>query len=271
MKKKLKDIEINPEILSEMLCIQDKLPQRATGANKKGGLGMNYDYPAGLVLLGIKDKLVDTVVPLKMSGGCWDAPNINFDDMDFGLRQLIKVERRCIGMALLRHPRWSLASGNDDAKIPDQLKRQLHTLRNSFEDITATVWMVLHNNYFRVYRPTQSGDGRVGAREISIKSLISKDNMKDIHVKSKIKKDMRIKNDRLKAKKEALRQKEEREKRWAAEERREQARERAHQKKIEAANDKLNEAKEDYVDIGGGYTFMKSKTGEYILWQTSTP
>lgn len=260
------EFQINPAILDNLLDIQEHLPNTAIRANVKGGQGSSYDHPAGLALLGMKEDIVDTVVPLKMSGGCWDAPNINFEDMDKGLHKLIDADRICAGMALLRHPKWYPNCNEDNAKMPVHLRYQLHSLRNSFKDITKTAWIVVHNNYFRVYRPTKTEDGRVGAREVSMKSLFTEGSHKLL--KSKVKRDSERKQ-RLadeKAAREAEYEKQR--KAEAARRAREVKRHELMINKLAETNNKLKESKEDIIDAGGGYVFMKNKNGDYILWQT---
>jgi hypothetical protein len=272
------NFEIKPEIFDELLIIQDELPSRAIRETVVGGAPA-YDHPAGMALLGMKDDIVDTVVGLKMSGGCWDAPNINFEDMDKGLQKLIKEDRICAGMALVRHPAWQSNKTDFDAKIPNQLKSQLHNMRNSFADITKTAWIVVHNDYFRVYRPTKGQDGRVGCAEVSIKSLFSDEAKENKLISSKLQRDETRKERIVREKREAAEaraaekvrlaaQIEAEKKQRAAEEEAERKRQEKIQAKVKITNSKFKEAKEDIIDAGGGYVFMKNKKGEYILWQT---
>jgi hypothetical protein len=261
MKTKRLDFQIDPKILDELITIQNKLPGYATRANVEGGAEA-YDHPAGLALLGLKDDIIDTVVPLKMSGGCWDAPNINHEDMYKGLMKLIDTGRMCSGMALIRHPKWD--THGDEGQVgtmPTHLKSQLHGLRKSFEDITRTAWIVLHNDYFRVYRPTRGTDGRIGAREIKINSLFPKEAFKEALIKAKMDRD----NARLARKKAAAEAKKKREKEYLD---RIKAEEEKVKKKSEGIDTALKEGKQSIIDIGGGMVFMRQKDGKYILWQT---
>ena len=265
------DFMIDPEIFTTLLKLQEKLPSIATGENKKDAEAA-YEHPAGMTLLGMKDNLVDTVIPLHMSGGCWDAPNINYDDMDKGLRKLIEADRICAGMSLLRHPLWKAYSEHDNARIPSHLKSQLHGLRNSFEDITKTIWIIVHHDYFRVYRPSMGEGGRVGLAEISAKNLFPEDAKDNTFISNKFEKDKTSKEllieKRAARKAELERRKKEAEEEIKRAEAEEAKRIKKMQEKKDALNTKLKESKESIVDAGGGYVFMKTKEGKYILWQT---
>jgi hypothetical protein len=259
-KRQRLDIVIDPKIFDELVDFQKKLPNEATGASKKGG-APNYHDPAGLALLGIKEDKIDMVVPLKMSGGCWDAPNINYEDMYKGFQALLNEEHICAGMALVRNPRWNTNKGSDDAKMPPHLKYQLHTLRKSFSDITKTLWVVVHNGYFRTYRPTQEEGGRVGCREIAAQSLFEKDEIGESKlVKNKLDRDNKKKEERKKIREERLAYARKEEARLA---KIEAERIKAHN----AINEKIKEKKESEITLGEGFYLMKDKNGKYILWK----
>lgn len=264
---------INPVILKDLKAFQKALPNYATRENVKGGAPA-YDHPAGMALLGMKDEEVDTIIPLKMSGGCWDAPNINFTDMDKGFRELIDKDRICAGMALVRHPTWNRGEDYDGgaAKMPTHLKYQLHSMRNGFADITKTAWIILQKDYFRVYRPTLCSSGKIGAREVSVTGLFDEKSQENAMVSKHIEamkgmKERKEEQKRERARQEAIWKKQQLERiekeRISAEKYKQQQ-----QKKIEVTNAKLKEAKEDIVDAGGGFVFMKGKDGKYVLWQT---
>jgi hypothetical protein len=266
------DFEINPSVMDDLITISKKLPLEATRGYTKDGQGDNFDHPAGLALLGMKESLVDTVIPLRMSGGCWDAPNINFEDMDIGLRKMISADRICAGMALVRHPKWNThASESEKGKIPHQLKYQLHSLRNSFTDITKTAWIVLQNDYFRIYRPTKSETGKVGCIEVGLGSLFSEDTTASKIIDKKRDLDgtrkarleaAKIKRAAdLKARLEA--NKKENERLEAVR----QAKIEKDKKKQEELNARIKDGKESIIDMGGGFCLMKDKKGEYILWK----
>jgi hypothetical protein len=271
------EFTIDPGVFKTLITIQNKLPDRASGGTKAGALPA-YDHPAGLALLGAKDGKLDTVVNLAMSGGCWDAPNISFKDFDVGFQEMIKEDRIVTGMALIRHPDWEGDSYGDqsyhkrDAKIPVHLKSQIHTMRNSFADITKTLWMVLQNDYFRLYRPTKDDDGRVKVTEISPKSMFD-DAGKDAKiVKDKISNDIKRRAATKKAREEKKIREEAQRKKWEEEEAAELKREEARQKKAKAKADQvgldLAEGKKSVIYAGNGLSYILGKDGKYILWQT---
>ena len=264
--KILKDnITINPKILDELLEFQRSLPGRATGSNKEGGME-NHDDPAGIALLCSKDNKIDTVIPLVMSGGCWDAPNISHNDMYKGMIKAIEQDRVISGMALVRNPNWHSGGQSFNAKIPIHLVSEIINLQNSFEDITKTLWLILHDNgYFRIYIPSLDSEGRVKVKENKITNFFSKEDIKDSSIGDRIKKE-RI--DKEKARKARLQREAEEKKIREQEEENIKKREDLRKKGIEDRDKKFKEAKEDTIDIGSGYIMLKTKDGKYILWNT---
>ena len=277
MKKQKLDFKIDPAVFKELLEIQDKLPKMATGTSKPGALH-GYDHPAGMALLGLKEGRLDTVVNLAMSGGCWDAPNINHKDFDKGFRKMIESDRIVTGLALIRHPGWSIdrgAGNNDhmcDAKIPTHLKHQIHGLRTAFADITSTVWIILHNSYFRLYRPIKDKEGRVSIREITGHKLFDDTDKKDKLVNKKFESDAKAKIAKIKIREDKKKEKERREARWAAEETRELKRVQDEETKAKAKATQikidLDEGKKSIINAGYGLSYVKGKDDKYILWQT---
>ena len=295
MASKKFDLQLRASIFNDLVDIQSKLPARATNGRADGDPEMDkkaqaYENPAALALLGTKDGEVDTVIPLKMAGGCWDAPHINYDSMDAGFQALIAKDRLCCGMALVRNPRWNVSHDSMEAKMPDHLRVQLHGMRNSFSDITKTTWIVLHNDYFRVYKPTRSKDGKISAKELPIDKLFSKEDRSDEFVKAKIDRDKGLRKAKaleIVAKRKALadRRKEEirvrkeeadRQERIRKEElsKQEAAKQAAEQKaarikkKVDIMNAKLKEGKDAIIDAGNGYVWMRQPDGSYVYWQT---
>jgi hypothetical protein len=261
MNKKL-DFTIDPAIFDKLLKIQEKLPDEATG----GRLDDRYDNPAGLALLGQKDDKIDTVVNLTMSGGCWDAPNINHKDFDKGFRKILESNRIVSGMALIRHPDWydSDIAGfhREDAKIPSHFRAQIHAMKNTFSDITKTAWIVLHNDYFRIYRPSKDEQGRVTINEIKGEYLFGEEDFKHGLVKDKFE----TEKNRKEAAQKKRRLKEEAEKKI-------KEAEKAHAAKLKKKQDQVNqdlaEGKKSIISAGNGLSYIKQKDGKYILWQTS--
>lgn len=267
--------KIDPAIFKELKTIQRKLPEEATGVYKEGAVEA-YDSPAGLALLGVKDGMMDRVVNLAMSGGCWDAPNVNHKDFDKGFRKMIEEDRIVQGMALIRHPHWDENDGEDDdgnidhshdAKIPTHLKYEIRHLSKTFADITNTAWIILHNDYFRIYRPTKDEEGRIKVLEIPGVRLFDDEAKEDKIIKEKFHFDGHKKAIRAEAKKERERIARERQ---AYEERRLKAAQERNKKKLDDTNSKLKEGKDSVIDAGHGMSFVKNKEGKYILWQTST-
>jgi hypothetical protein len=260
MSEKL-DFKINPSIFKDLLKIEESLPDRATGSHKAGG-GEAYDRPAGLALLGEKDSEVDTIVELKMSGGCWDAPNINYTDMYKGFKALLELDRKCVGMALVRHKTYQ-SNSKDQGKINPHMRSQIFQMRNSFEDITKTIWIILQQSYFKIYKPTKGAEGRIGIKELVAKSLFETEvRAEEPILKSKFDHDQLIIDERMK-KKKALQ--EIREKKRIAKEKVIEEKKR----RIEEIDRKMKIEKADTIELGGGMIMMKDKEGKYILWQVS--
>jgi hypothetical protein len=259
------DFKVDQKIFNNLLEFRDNLPREATGGRKDGAME-TYEHPAGLALLGENEGLVDTVIPLKMSGGCWDAPNINYKDMDTGFRALLKTGRRCVGMAFIRNPRWGSHYDQPqyEAKISQNLKLEIHKIRSSFEDITRTLWIVLHKNNFRFYKPHFGEGRRICVAEITSGNKIES-NGEALHpiIVEKIEK---VKKE--KARKAALRkEKAEAEKKWKA----------ANKKKLEQEAELRISIEKDFkertksiIPIGNGLSYVLNGKGEYIILQTGT-
>jgi len=283
------DFEIKTSIFDDLLAYQQKLPSKATGATDNSP---SYENPAGMVLLGQLDGELDTIVPLKMSGGCWDAPNISYTDMDKGFRALIDTGRICAGMALVRHPAWNKSEDSMQGVMPSHLRQQLHGMRNGFADITKTAWIVLHNNYFRVYRPSKGSDGKITCAEVDVRKLFAKEEIKGTIVETKLLRDVSLRKAKALellnkrkalalAKREKIRlAKEEEDRRIAVRNAELTKIEAAHQAAVEKAkrakkktdemNKKIKSGEDAIIDAGGGMVFMRQPNGEYILWQTGT-
>ena len=283
------EFQIKASIFDELVKIQNKLPAQAQNVPEGGS---RYDLPAGLALLGMKDNSVDTVIPLRMTGGCWDAPNIGGKDMYDGIEKLMELGRICSGMALVRHPRWATGHNVNEGSMPDVLRGQLHGLRKNFEDITKTAWVVLHNSHFRLYRPTKGKDGRIGCKEITIEKLFSEEDKKIAILMNKIERDKELRKakaleliarrkqvamQRAEVKKRAEEEKKLREAAQKdAEEKAELARKikedraKRERKRIDLINQKLKEGKDEIIDACKGMVYMRQKNGEYILWQTGS-
>jgi hypothetical protein len=271
MSKKL-EFKIDPKIFNDLQKIRNNLPDEATGEHKKDAAEA-YDSPAGLALLGVKEGILDTVVNLAMSGGCWDAPNVNHKDFDTGFRKMIEADRMVVGMALVRHPDWSSddwrgheeGDYTNEAKIPTHLKYEIRHLSHSFADIVKTAWIVLQNDYFRIYKPYKDEEGRLKITEISINDVFDEEAKKVAIVKDKLTFMANTKEKRA-AKKHEMECAKQFE--IAQEIEREETRISRQQKKNKEINKKIKEGTESVIDAGGGLSYVKGKDGKYILWQT---
>ena len=258
------DFKIKQTIFDDLIAFRDKLPADATGARKEGGM-QNYDHPAGLALLGEDSGFVDTVIPLKMSGGCWDAPNINYKDMDIGFRALIKTGRRCVGMAFIRNPRWGQHYDLPafEAKISLNLRSEIHKMRNSFEDIAKTLWIVFHKDNFRFYKPKYDKDKRMTISEVTYKNKIAEE--EEVHpvIKAKALKAKAERVRRAAIKKEKI----EKEKRYEEERKKKQEKE---QERAIGLEKDFKEKKKSIIPIGNGLSYVLDGNGQYIILQTGT-
>jgi hypothetical protein len=243
-------LTIDPKIFEHLIKIREKLPEHAPHrpGSKDGMFGTHS--PAGLALLGSKDNLIDIAVELKMSGGCWDTPNINYADMDKGFRELIKKDRIVSGMALIRHIKWD--AGEDSiAKIPLHFRGVLHSLRHSFENIENTLWVITEKKYFRVYQPTIGDGGRIGAKEVFVKPFLASDDSILIPLKDKQQEEI------IKKREEEL------------EEKRKQKAERAALlKSKKTLVQEIDKKEKEEINLGNGLSFIKGKDRKYFLWQT---
>ena len=257
------DFKVDQKIFKDLLEFRRKLPMHATGGTKEGAME-THDHPAGLALLGETEGLVDMVVPLKMSGGCWDAPNINYKDMDIGFRALIKTGRRCVGMAFVRHPRWG--SGWDmpryEAKMSHELRYAIHGMKNSFADISNTLWIVMHKDNFRFFKPALSIERRMTISEVKVDSKIeTSEEPLDPFIVAKLERDRKSKEAAAKAKLTRLAKKaaieEERKKKLMTE-----------KERLDCIDRDLKEGKKETIEIGNGLSYVKNHEGNYIVWQT---
>jgi hypothetical protein len=257
MASKQLEYKINTKVFDELAEFRKTLPKKAP----KGGNYHSFENPAGLALLGCKGDMVDTVIPLKMSGGCWDAPEITFKNMDIGLRKVLKEDRHVVGMALVRNLNWQ-SYRNNEAKISGDIKRQIHGFKNSFPDITKTIWVTLHNDYFRTYRVSKDQHGRIVVRETKAKGIYHDEHGQ--FFAGKVKKEEAIQAERK-------RKKEEEKRRFQAYEEARRRREENERRRMAARkntiNKELSDKKKDQIDLGNGYAMIKNNKGEYILWQ----
>ena len=250
------DYKIHTKVFDELAEHRETLPDRS------GRSENSYDYPAGLALLACKDNMVDMVVPLRRSGGCYDAPNVSFRNMDVGMRKVLKEDRQVVGMALVRHKKWYPTFSNSEGKISNDLVRNIHDFKNSFADITKTIWIVLHNDTFKTYSVSKDESKRLVINETKARGLYHDEKGKFFAGKIKREKQLR-KAEADKKKKEARRQKE-----------RKEARERAKDAALRKLNAKsvinkaIDEKKQETIDVGGGFVMLKQTNGEYMLWQT---
>jgi len=245
--------KLDNKIFKELSKMRNKLPDRATGSIHSE----KYHDPAGLALLGQKDNKIDKAVYLKMDGGCWDAPEITFKSMDIGLQTMLKDDHTVVGMALLRHDNHY---SSIRAKISKDMQRAIHSFKNSFEDITKTLWLSIGRNYFRIYRVKNGKEGRIRIVETKATDLYTGEKPKLL--KEKITKDNNAKERRLERTK--LRKAEEIRKIRFKKELENKA-----QTKMDKINQSLSDKNDSIVNIANGYCFLKQPSGEYILWKTN--
>lgn len=243
-------LTIDTKIFEDLGQIQDDLPDRSGGHN-------SFDLPAGLALLGQKDNKIDTIINLKMSGGCWDAPDISFTAMDKGLRKMIKLDRVVAGMALVRHGDHISAR---EAKMSNDIKRHAISFKNCFEDIIQTIWISTGNNYFRAYRIHKGKEGRFTIAETKSRTIFKNTTGRAGLYWEKWKRERDLIKARLERKEKA---EEEAKKRRAAEARKKKE-EAEHLKKV---SQDIKEAKRDEIPLGEGFTLIRDGNGNYMFWK----
>jgi hypothetical protein len=262
--------KIDATIFDSLRKEAEKLPKTAPN----GG----YDKPAGLALLGCKEDVLNMVVPLKMNGGCWDAPDITFESMDKGLRTLIKNDNICVGMALLRHPKWQSSyydpNNERDSRISNDIRRQVNDFKNCFEDIEQTVWICLYKDYFRTYRATIDTNKRIVLRETSANAIYDNTDKSDVFkIRTGMKETIIAKNKERKEKLKKEREEWEQKQKLLAIEHKKQIELEEHKQKLRSIKDSIkinkdmSEKKKKKIDLGNGMVFILNGEGEYILWQ----
>lgn len=102
---------------------------------------------AGLCLLGEKDGVVDTFVPILTSKGCWDAPEVNHTMFYNAFIKMVEKDRRIVGMALVRPM-------NAGREISNEMISNIRNMKSSFEDIYKTIWLSVSDNDVFIYRVT---------------------------------------------------------------------------------------------------------------------
>jgi len=247
--------KIDTRIFDELVGIRDDLPEYATGAKD----GNNHKTPAGLALLGRKNETIDMVVNLRMAGGCWDAPEITYENMDKGLKKVLKKDRVVTGMALIRHPDWE-PYGQDKSKISNDLRRHIVSFKNCFEDIEQTVWITTADDTFKTYRVIKDKEGRLFVRETKTKGIFEEHKTNQGLYEDAVRIEQHRKEEKKKLK---MIEKQKQEK---IEETRKKKEVQENKKRI-GIDKSLKEKKDSIIPIGNGMCFMKDNKGNYILWQ----
>jgi predicted RNA-binding protein YlqC (UPF0109 family) len=119
---------------------------------------------AGLCLLGEKDNYIDHFEPIITSNGCWDAPEVSYKQFDTVFQRMIKKDRAVVGMALIRPKGYG-------ELITNELKQNIHNMRNTFSDITKTIWLVVSDKGIHSYRPYKDASGRIVIKPYHAKKL----------------------------------------------------------------------------------------------------
>jgi len=256
MIEKIEDFNINYNIFDELLGYQNKLPSQAIN----GG----YRNPAGLALLGAdNNNNVDVSIYLKPSGGCWDAPTISHGAMEAGMISMIKKDRYVVGMALIRHPAWICSN---PSRISNDLIANIKNFKNAFVDIEKTLWIIVANDSFRTYRVLKKNN-KTTVEETKTKKIFDKKTISDSEYINTIKeKKKAISNEIRKKQLEA----EELKKKQQAQDK-ELARQKAEIKKTKALeikkiNSDMTEKKIERIKLPDGTYLLKTKNGEWILW-----
>lgn len=112
-----------------------------------------------ICLLGEKDGIVDTFIPMITNKGCWDSPEISYDMFDLHFRKLIEMDRVCVGMAMIRPDHY-------DETISNDLRNQIHGWRKAFADISKTIWLSVSQHNIIPYKVVKESS-RIYVRELT--------------------------------------------------------------------------------------------------------
>jgi len=125
--------------------IDSKMADELYNVRKRLKFGPRFDSKvAGLCLLGEKDNLVDSFVPILMKTGCWDSPAVSYTEFDKAFVKMIKKDRTIIGMALIRPEGY-------DASLPNDFASNIRNMKNAFKDIKNTIWLVVCDVEIKTY------------------------------------------------------------------------------------------------------------------------
>lgn len=267
--------KIDAKLLDKLYVIRLKLKK-----------SLQYDRPVmGLCLLGEKDGVVDSFVPMITSKGCWDAPEISYATFDNNFRKIIKMGRVCVGMAMIR-------PDNYGPSISTDMRVHIHSWRKAFLDIEKTVWICVSQYNIICYKVKKGEGGRFSiapyenndiymepekskalrVAEVSKlvvgiplekRSNIEKcarqlgESIDDKKSSVKILKTLDVlKEDIIKTKEDEARKEKEREK------------ESARMAKLDSDKKKMERAaRKSIKDIGHGLILIKDKNGREVLWQ----
>lgn len=242
-------LKIDAKIFDELHKIKRELPSMSPGGE--------YSNPAGMALLGAKDNLIDEVIYIKGTSGCDDVPGVSYGNVDKGLRKMLKLGKVVSGMALIRN------TGLDEdcsTYFSSQMKQNVREMKNSFPDITKTLWIAFGNNVFKTYGVKKDKVGRLFVNEIKTKTIIHVGDAENKVYKS-IRYDEIQKEKRIAAGKKAAK--------IAKEKREKEIKEGEKAAKEEKENrfKEMKDKKKEIIDLGNGYHFRLTRDGKYILWR----
>ena len=250
---------------------------------------LTNSHVAGLCLLGEKNGLVDTFVPMITDKGCWDSPEITHQQFYQAFIKLIKKDRRVIGMAIIKPN--DLGEG-----LVGDVKRNIYSMRKTFEDISQTLWIVVSDDSIMPYRPYIDKNKKLKIRKSTAKiwkneekSLMMvvtegkqmykkirdttarakmrnmmdqiKEGVKDETAKKAVKNTAKLLQKEIKVQAIRLKKNEEKNKSAAEKIRAKQALENKTMKIV------AEKRKEYITPVGNNLVFVKTSDGKEILWQ----
>ncbi len=253
----MSNLKLDVKIFDELQKIKNRLPEMDPG--------QEWDYPAGLALLGSKDNLIDEVIHLKLTSGCYDVPGISYGSMDKGLRKMLKLDRIVSGIALIKNQGYDSESGT---RFSGDMKAKIREMKNSFEDITKTIWISFGANFFRTYRVHKDKEGRLFIDDVvygkEFFHIGEAENKTYIRIEGEKLKKVEEKAAEARARKAARKRIE---KAKIEEEKARREKEKALKKLKETKLKEIKSKKKEIIDLGDGYHFRLTRDGKYILWR----
>lgn len=263
---------------------------------KKLKEGVNYGSKvAGLCLLGEKDNLVDSFVPMLMKKGCYDSPQVSHAEFEKAFLKMVNKDRAVMGMALIRPKTY-------DASLPRDFAENIKNMKHAFKDIKNTVWLVISAEEIKTYGIIKDSKDRINFTECEEGVFTRYTNSKMLRI-AKIRQEMKgldasdtaqmrkhlsrlaksidtgtsgvqiLRNieeekgnieirrqerlEKLKKQREARKAREDKQKQLLKEQ----------NERADAKEARVKAGMKDTKDIGGGYFLIKDKNGKEILWK----